>query len=135
MNTFKTVKRWQRTMHFDSYQKLFSTAKLFWNTLEPFNIVLEAYPVVWKLFLDSNMFISIIDKKLSKSGVNFINILRAAFTYVSCGCSFLCLRFRFVLYWRKTVDTKAVLRMLMELTLGVIIICKFCQKNFHDKDN
>jgi hypothetical protein len=48
--------------------------------------------------------------------VNFTNVLRAAFTYVSCASSFLCLHFRFVLYGRKTVGAKAVLRMLVKLT-------------------
>ncbi len=53
-------------------------------------------------------------------GVNFINVLRAAFTYVSCACSFLCLHFRFVLYWRKTVGAKAARRMLMKLSPGLV---------------
>jgi hypothetical protein len=56
---------------------------------------------------------------ISRPGVNFTNVLRAAFTYVSCARSFLCLRFRFLLYWRKTVGTKAVHIMLMKLTPGV----------------
>jgi hypothetical protein len=33
--------------------------------------------------------------------------------------AFLCLRFGFVLYWRKTVGAKAALRMLMKLSPGV----------------
>jgi hypothetical protein len=54
----------------------------------------------------------------SKPEVNFTNILRSAFTYVNCAGSFLCLRFRFVLYWRKTVGAKAARRMLVKLTPG-----------------
>ncbi len=49
------------------------------------------------------------------SWVNFTKVLRAAFMYVSFAPSFLCLRFRFVLYWHKTVDEKAECRMLMKL--------------------
>ncbi len=55
---------------------------------------------------------------LKLSGVNFTNVLRAAFTYVSFVHSFLCLCFRFVLYWRKTVGAKAVFRTLMKLNPG-----------------
>ncbi len=56
-------------------------------------------------------------RKLRKgrTWVNFINIIRAAFTYISFARSFLCLRFRFVLYWRKTIGPKAVRRTLMKL--------------------
>jgi hypothetical protein len=51
-------------------------------------------------------------------GVNFTNVLRADFTYVSWACIFLCLCFRFVLYWCKTVGAKAVRRMLVKFTPG-----------------
>ncbi len=47
-------------------------------------------------------------------GVNITNILCAAFTHVR----FLCLSFRFVLYWCKTVDAKAACRTLVKLTPG-----------------
>jgi hypothetical protein len=43
-------------------------------------------------------------------GFNFTNVLRAAF---------LCLRFRFVLYWRKPTGAKAARRTLVKLTPGV----------------
>jgi hypothetical protein len=48
-------------------------------------------------------------QKFASLEVNFTNVLRAAF---------LCLCFRFVLYWRKTVGTKAARRMLVKLTPG-----------------
>ncbi len=51
-------------------------------------------------------------------GVNFTNVLRAAFTYVSCAHSFFCIHFRFVLYWRKPTGTKAARRTLVNLTPG-----------------
>jgi hypothetical protein len=51
-------------------------------------------------------------------GVNFTNILHAAFLHVSFGSTFLCLRFRFVLYWCKTVGAKAASRTLMKLSPG-----------------
>ncbi len=53
------------------------------------------------------------------SEVNFTNILCAAFTFISCAHSFLCLRFRFVLYWRKSTGAKAAWRTLMKLSPGV----------------
>ncbi len=59
--------------------------------------------------------------------VNFINVLCVAFKYVSCARSFLCLDFRFVLYWRKTVDAKAVRRTLVKLTPD-LTICAFCYR-------
>ncbi len=52
--------------------------------------------------------------------VNFTNVLRAAFMYVSCARSFLCLHFRFVLYWRKPTGAKAVRRTVMKLSPGVV---------------
>ncbi len=42
-------------------------------------------------------------------------------TYVECA-AFLCLCFRFVLYWRKTVGAKAARKMLMKLSPGVNFI-------------
>ncbi len=56
------------------------------------------------------------------SGVNIINVLRAAFTYVGFACSFFVLTFRCVLYWRKNTSVKAARRMLMKLCPGVNII-------------
>jgi hypothetical protein len=45
-------------------------------------------------------------------GVNFTNVLRAAF---------MCLRFRFrLLYWRKTVSAKAAFRMLVKFDHGYV---------------
>ncbi len=52
-------------------------------------------------------------------GFKFTNALRAAFTYVSFerrAC--LGLHFSFVLYWRKTVGTKAACRTLMKMNPG-----------------
>ncbi len=51
-----------------------------------------------------------------RTGVNFTNVLRAAFMYVSCARSFLCLHFSFVLYWRKPTVAKAAPRTLMKLS-------------------
>ncbi len=66
-------------------------------------------------------------------GVNFTNILRAAFTCVSCACSFLCLRFRFVFYWCKPTGVKAVRRTLVKLTpvLMEVFRCCFMIDNYH----
>ena len=57
--------------------------------------------------------------KVRRPGVNFNNVLRAAFTYVSCARSFLCLHLSFVLYWRKTTGVKAARRTLVKLTPGL----------------
>jgi hypothetical protein len=54
--------------------------------------------------------------ELQHPSVNLTNVLRAAFTYVSCACSFLCLHFGFVLYWRKPTSAEAAHRTLMKLT-------------------
>ncbi len=56
---------------------------------------------------------------LSKPRVNFTNVLCAAFTKVSFSRSFFCLRFRFVLYWRKPTGAKAECKTLMKLTPGL----------------
>ncbi len=58
-------------------------------------------------------------KNFSIPEVNFTNILHTAFTNVSCARSFFCLRFRFVLYKRKTVGAKAAHRTLVKLTPGL----------------
>ncbi len=63
--------------------------------------------------------------------VNFTNILRKIFMYVSCKRSFLCLRFRFVLYKRKTVGAKAVRRTLMKLNPCYVTF--LCLKNHEGK--
>ncbi len=62
---------------------------------------------------------------LCRSGFYFTNVLCAALMYVSCARSFLCLRFRFVLYRRKTVGAKAVCRMLVRLILMRSIVNKY----------
>jgi hypothetical protein len=51
----------------------------------------------------------------STSGVNFTNIIRAAFSYKSFALS---LDLRFVLFWRKNIGAKAVRNMLVKLTLA-----------------
>jgi hypothetical protein len=53
--------------------------------------------------------------------------------------AFLCLRFRFVLYWRETVGAKAAHRMLVKLTPGLeggkafrkswIVVANFFERN------
>ncbi len=55
-------------------------------------------------------------ERVKRPTVNFTNVLLAAFTYVNYARSFLCLHFRFVLYWRKPTVAKAVRRMLVKLT-------------------
>jgi hypothetical protein len=56
--------------------------------------------------------------RLCYRGLNFTNVLRAAFTHGSCARRFLCLSYRFVLYWRKTVGAKAARRTLVKLIPG-----------------
>jgi hypothetical protein len=51
-------------------------------------------------------------------GVNFTNILRAAFSYESFCASFMYLQFGFVILWRKDFGTKAAHKMLVKLTPG-----------------
>ncbi len=53
-----------------------------------------------------------------RQGVNFTNVLCASFLQVSFACGFLCLHFRFIIYWRKIVGAKAAHRMLMKLNQG-----------------
>jgi hypothetical protein len=70
-------------------------------------------------FYDLSLFYDFLSTKTedaTTTGVNFTNVLRAAFTYVSCTRSFLCLCFRFVLSWCKTVGPKAARRTLMKLS-------------------
>ncbi len=50
-------------------------------------------------------------------GVNFTNILRAAFSYESSAWSFFVLRFRVCTFWRKNIGTKAACNMLVKLTI------------------
>ncbi len=61
---------------------------------------------------------SILDRGvlLHHAGVNFTNILRAAFSYESFCASFMCLQFGFVIFWRKDFGTKAAHEMLVKLT-------------------
>ena len=63
----------------------------------------------------------------SQSGVNFINILRAAFfvhnCYAKLFCSYnLCLHF----FWQKEDGSKAAHKMLAKLTVGVNFINILC---------
>jgi hypothetical protein len=41
------------------------------------------------------------------NGVNFTNILRAAFSYESFYADFMCLQFGFVIFWQKDFGAKA----------------------------
>ncbi len=54
-----------------------------------------------------------------RPGVNFTNVIHAAFMYESCECSFFVLTFLFVLYWCKTFSAKAGRRLLVKLTPDV----------------
>jgi hypothetical protein len=56
-------------------------------------------------------------------GVNFPNILRAAFSYKRFFCAALmCLQFGFVNFWRKDFGAKAAHKMLAKLTPGANVI-------------
>jgi len=91
-------------------------------------------PKVWSLKVFKNLFchivplpwygnhlylfflFSIISTTPQHSGVNFTNILRAAFfTKVFCA-AFLYLQFGYVIFWLKNVGAKAVHKMLVKLT-------------------
>jgi len=48
-------------------------------------------------------------------GVNFTNILRAAFSYEFFCAAFMCLLFGFVLFWQKDFGAKAAHEMLVKL--------------------
>ena len=52
------------------------------------------------------------------TGVNFTNILRAAFLCESLVSSFSVLTFRFVIFGRKEIGAKAARKMLVKLTPG-----------------
>jgi hypothetical protein len=55
-------------------------------------------------------------------GVNFTNILPAAFSYKSFFCAaFMCLQLGFVIFWRKDFGAKAAHKMLVKLAPGVSI--------------
>jgi hypothetical protein len=64
-------------------------------------------------------------KQIWKPGVNFTNILRAAFSYKSFLHSFMCLQFGFVIFWQKYLGAKAAHKMLVKLTPGVNVIKHF----------
>jgi len=49
-------------------------------------------------------------------GVNFTNILRAAFSYEFFCAAFMCLLFGFVLFWQKDFGAKAAHEMLVKST-------------------
>jgi hypothetical protein len=51
-----------------------------------------------------------------RQGVNFTNILRAAFSYESFARSFFVLRFKVCTFWRKNIGAKAASNMLVKLT-------------------
>jgi hypothetical protein len=58
-------------------------------------------------------------------GVNFTNILQAAFcTKVFCA-AFMCLQFGFVMFWRKDFGAKAAHKMLVKLTPVAYVIKLF----------
>ncbi len=54
-------------------------------------------------------------------GVNFINILRAPFSYESALHSFSPLTFCLCNFWQKNVGEKAACKMLMKLTSGLVV--------------
>ncbi len=54
--------------------------------------------------------------------VKFTNILCATFLNKSFTCIFLCLKLRLKLLWRKKINRKAALKMLVKLTAGFHII-------------
>jgi hypothetical protein len=51
-------------------------------------------------------------------GVNFTNILQAAFLYKVFCAAFMCLQFGFVIFWQKDIGTKAAHKMLVKLSPG-----------------
>jgi hypothetical protein len=51
-------------------------------------------------------------------GVNFTNILCAAFSYESFCAAFMCLQFGLIIFWQKDFGAKAAHIMLMKLTPG-----------------
>jgi hypothetical protein len=55
------------------------------------------------------------------SGVNFTNILRAAFSFKSFCAAFMFLQFGFVIFWQKDFGTKSDHKMLVKLTPGEIL--------------
>ena len=64
-------------------------------------------------------------------GVNFTNILRAAFLYASLFSGFLYLRLRFVFFWPKEIGAKAAYKMLVNYpTGGKVAICAFSTQSF-----
>jgi hypothetical protein len=62
------------------------------------------------------------DSELCQLGVNFTNILRAAFLHESFFCAaFMCLLCGFIIFWQKDFGVKAAHKMLVKLTPGVSI--------------
>jgi hypothetical protein len=59
------------------------------------------------------------------SGVNFTNVLNAVFMYEVASAAFLCLHYRFVLYWHKPTGAKAACRTLMKLSPGFTVQSKW----------
>jgi hypothetical protein len=57
-------------------------------------------------------------------GVNFTNILQAAFRVKVFCAAFLCLQFGFVIFWQKDFGTKAPHKMLVKLPPGGVIFTK-----------
>ena len=55
-------------------------------------------------------------KMMRRRGVNFINILRAAFCSKVFRAALLYLYCKFVLFWRREIGAKAVRKMLVKLT-------------------
>jgi hypothetical protein len=48
--------------------------------------------------------------KASTAGVNFTNILQAAFSYESFCAAFMCLQFGFVIFWQKDFGKKLLIK-------------------------
>ncbi len=53
-----------------------------------------------------------------RPGVNFTNILQAAFSFESFCAAFMCLQFGFIIFWQKDFGSKAAHKMLVKLTPG-----------------
>jgi hypothetical protein len=54
----------------------------------------------------------------TQPGVNFTNILQAAFLSKVFCTAFICLQFGFVIFWQKDFGAKAAHKMLVKLTPG-----------------
>jgi hypothetical protein len=73
-------------------------------------------------FFDNQMEKDIGELKLGKPGVNFTNILRAAFSYESGFEAFHFLQFGLVFFWQKNICAKAARKMLVKLTTARFVV-------------